>query len=131
MQSPLQAPTTSTDPKSVKVNLSTGAGVDIEWKDGHVSHFPFVFLRDACPCAMCEDERAKNGLRRGEAPKLAPGALPMFKPAPKPVSAEGVGKYAIKFTWNDTHDLGIYSWSLLRELCPCSECSVKRTALVP
>ena len=40
------------DPKSVKVNLSMGTGVDIEWKDGHVSHYPFVFLRDACPCAF-------------------------------------------------------------------------------
>jgi len=26
------------DPKSVKVNLTTGTGVDIEWKDGHRSH---------------------------------------------------------------------------------------------
>ncbi len=27
------------DPKSVKVNLTTGTGVDIEWKDGHRSHY--------------------------------------------------------------------------------------------
>jgi len=37
MQSPLQAAGAATDPKSVKVNLTTGAGVDIEWNDGHVS----------------------------------------------------------------------------------------------
>ena len=55
-------------------------------------------------------------------PRLAPGALPMFKAAARPVSAEGVGKYAIKFSWNDSHDLGIYSWKLLRELCQCEEC---------
>ncbi len=122
MQSPLQAPTAATDPKSVKVNLSTGTGVDIEWADGHVSHYGFVFLRDACPCAMCEEERAKDGRRRGDAPRLAPGALPMFKAAAKPVSAEGIGKYAIKFKWNDDHDLGIYSWKFLREVCPCEEC---------
>jgi DUF971 family protein len=122
MQSPLQAPTAATDPKSVKVNLTTGAGVDIDWADGHASHYSFVFLRDACPCAMCEEERAKTGRRRGEPPKLAPGALPMFKPAVKALSAEAIGKYAIKFKWNDDHDLGIYSWKLLRELCPCEEC---------
>ncbi len=63
MQSPLQAATAATDPKSVKVNLSTGTGVDIEWNDGHVSHYNFVYLRDACPCAMCEDERGKAGRR--------------------------------------------------------------------
>jgi DUF971 family protein len=122
MQSPLQTQTSATDPKSVKVNISTGTGMDIEWKDGHVSHFGFAFLHDACPCAMCEDERGKSGRRPGEPIPLAPGALPMFKPAAKPVSAEGVGKYAIKFAWNDGHDLGIYSWRLLRELCPCEEC---------
>jgi DUF971 family protein len=127
MQSPLQSPTSATDPKSVKVNISTGTGTDIEWKDGHVSHFSFAFLRDACPCAMCEDERGKSGRRPGEPVPLAPGSLPMFKPAARPISAEGVGKYAIKFVWNDGHELGIYSWRLLRELCPCAECKAAET----
>jgi DUF971 family protein len=122
MQSPLQTPTAATDPKSVKVNLTTGTGVDIVWGDGHASHYDFVYLRDACPCAMCEDERGKDGRRHGEPAKPAPGALPMFKAAAKPVSAEGVGKYAIKFKWNDDHDLGIYSWRFLRDVCPCEEC---------
>jgi DUF971 family protein len=122
MQSPLQSPTAATDPKSVKVNLTTGTGVDIEWSDGHASHYSFIYLRDACPCAMCDDAREKAGLRRGEAAKPPPEALPMFKAAAKPLSAEGVGKYAIKFSWNDGHDLGIYSWKLLRELCPCESC---------
>jgi DUF971 family protein len=100
--------------------------MDIEWKDGHVSHYPFVYLRDACPCAMCEEERGKAGRQRGEPPKLAPGALPMFKAAAKPLSAEGIGKYAIRFKWNDDHDLGIYSWKFLREVCPCHECQEAR-----
>ena len=126
MQSPLQAPTAATDPKSVKVNLTAGTGVDIEWGDGHISHYPFVFLRNACPCAMCNEEREKAGRKPGLPPKPAPGALPMFKPAPKPVSAEGIGKYAIKFTWNDDHDLGLYSWKYLRDVCPCMECQAAR-----
>jgi DUF971 family protein len=126
MQSPLQTPTFATDPKSVKVNLTTGSGVDIEWRDGHISHYGFVFLRNACPCAMCAEEREKSGREPGDVPRLAPGALPMFKPAAKPVSAEGVGKYAIKFMWNDDHDLGLYSWKYLREICPCEECKRSR-----
>jgi DUF971 family protein len=128
MQSPLQSPTASTDPKSVKVNLTSGTGVDIEWNDGHVSHYNFVYLRDACPCAMCEDERGKTGRRPGEPATAAPRALLIFKPHAKPLSAEGVGKYAIKFSWNDNHDLGIYSWKFLREICPCEECKASRTA---
>jgi DUF971 family protein len=111
------------DPKSVKVNLTTGAGMDIEWSDGHHSHYSFVFLRDACPCALCNEEREKSGRKPGEPPKTKPGELPMFKPAAKPISAEGVGKYAIKFNWNDGHDLGIYSWTFLREWCPCPQCA--------
>jgi DUF971 family protein len=47
----------------------------------------------------------------------------MFKPAVKPESAEGVGKYAIKFNWNDGHNLGIYSWKWLREICGCEQCA--------
>ena len=101
--------------------------MDIEWKDGHVSHYPFTFLRDACPCALCDEERSKSDREPGEAPKLAPGSLPMFKAAAKPWSAEGVGKYAIRFNWNDGHELGIYSWAFLRELCPCEECKRGKT----
>ena len=114
------------DPKSVKVNLSTGTGLDIEWKDGHRSHYSFPFLRDACPCALCDEARSKTHQRPGEPPKLAAGALPMFKPAVKAVSAEGVGKYAIKFHFNDDHELGIYSWQFLRDWCPCEECKAVR-----
>lgn len=112
----------STDPKTVKVHLSTGEGLDIAWKDGHQSHYSFAFLRDACPCALCDDERGKTGRKIGEPQKLAPGTLPMYKEKAKPVSAEGVGKYAIRFEWNDDHNLGIYSWKFLREVCRCQEC---------
>lgn len=111
------------DPKSVKVDISGGTGVVIDWKDGHRSDYTFPFLRDACPCALCDEERGKTGRKPGETPKLAPGALPMFKPAAKPLSAEPVGKYAIRFRWNDNHELGIYSWQFLRDVCPCEECS--------
>jgi DUF971 family protein len=112
----------SADPKSVKVHLTSGKGVDIEWKDGHISGYTFPYLRDACPCALCQEERKNTNCKPGEPPKSKPGELPMFRAAPKPESAEGVGKYAIKFKWNDGHELGIYSWQWLREICPCQEC---------
>jgi len=114
------------DPKSVKVHLNEGTGVEIEWKDGHLSQYTFPFLRDACPCAMCDDEREKNGREPGQPPTTKPGELPMFKALAKAVSAEGVGKYAIRFKWNDGHELGIYSWQWLRQICPCSECQKEK-----
>ena len=47
-------------PASVKVHVSSGAGVDITWADGHASHYDFAYLREECPCAMCNDERMKK-----------------------------------------------------------------------
>jgi DUF971 family protein len=120
----------SADPKSVNVHLTTGTGVEIEWADGHLSEYAFPFLRDACPCALCDEERTKSGRLPGEAPHLKPGELPMFKAQAKPASAEGVGKYALKFKWNDGHELGIYSWRWLREICPCDECRSTRKTKV-
>jgi len=72
------------------------------------------------------EERGKTGRRPGDPATAAPGALLIFKPTAKPLAAEGVGKYAIKFSWNDNHDLGIYSWKFLREVCPCDECKKSR-----
>ena len=113
---------TSADPKSVKVHLKEGTGVEIEWKDGHLSNYSFPFLRDACPCALCDEERSKSGVKPGQPAVPKPGELPMYKPTVKALSAAAVGKYAIKFNWNDGHELGIYSWQWLREICPCDEC---------
>ena len=112
----------SADPKSVKVHLKEGTGVDIEWKDGHLSNYSFPFLRDACPCALCDEERSKSGLGPGQPAVPKPGELPMYKPAVKALSAGPVGKYAIQFHWNDGHELGLYSWEWLREICPCDQC---------
>ena len=118
-------PPPAPDPKSVVVNLTSGTGVEIEWKDGHRSSYSFPFLRDACPCALCDDERGKDGREPGEPPKTKPGELPMYRAPARPVKAEAVGKYAIRFTWSDGHEHGIYSWDFLRDICPCEECRGK------
>jgi DUF971 family protein len=115
-------------PKSVKVHKSTGAGMDIEWKDGHYSSYTFPYLRNACPCALCNEERQKEGREPGDPPKPVAGALPLFKAVARPTEVEAVGKYAMRFKWNDAHEHGIYSWEFLREICPCDECKAKRDA---
>jgi DUF971 family protein len=121
----------SADPKSVKVNVTTGTGVEIEWKDGHQSAYSFPFLRDACPCATCKEERDKDGRQPGDPLKPVAGALPMFKAAARPVDVKPVGKYAISFKWNDGHETGIYSWQYLREQCTCPECKARRAMEQP
>jgi DUF971 family protein len=115
-------------PASVKIHVSSGAGVDIGWADGHASHFDFVYLRDHCPCATCNDERGKKESQPESSPSFASSpALPMFKPKPKAQSAQAVGQYAIQIFFSDGHSTGIYSYDLLRSICPCAECAPKRT----
>src|SRR5215470_15377743 len=116
------------DPKSVKVHLTSGEGVEVQWGDGHSSQYSFPFLRNACPCALCDEERTKTGRQPGEDPRQVPGELPMFKLAAKPVSAEPVGKYALRFKWNDPHEFGIYSGQWRGDICPGEECRAAKKA---
>ena len=113
-------------PASVKVHVSSGAGIDITWSDGHASHYDFAYLREECPCALCNDERQKKREAKFSA---APGALmgssvlPMFKPKLAAKSAHAVGNYALQIDFNDGHTAGIYSFDYLRTICPCAECA--------
>src|SRR3954452_12622608 len=81
------SPSLANDPRSVKVNVSSGSGVEIEWKDGHHSLYLFSFLRDACLCALCDDERQNSGRKLVEVPNLPPGSLPLFKAQAKALVA--------------------------------------------
>jgi DUF971 family protein len=111
-------------PTAVKVHVKTGAGVDITWADGHSSHFDFPYLRDNCPCATCNDERAKKHSAPASGPTLAPSPLlPMYKPKARAQSATQVGNYAIQIFFNDGHSTGIFSYDYLRTVCPCAECA--------
>jgi DUF971 family protein len=107
---------------SVRIHVSTGAGVDITWADGHQSHYDFAYLREECPCATCNDERGKKQAFAAAAP--APSAvLPMFKPKPRAKSAAVMGNYAVQIIFSDGHSTGIYSYDHLRSICPCTECA--------
>jgi DUF971 family protein len=123
-------------PASVKVHVSSGAGVDIAWADGHSSHYGFAYLREQCPCAMCNDERQKRAqgqqkdeqLKKenaslGAAPALSSPLLPMYKPKLTAKAAHAVGNYALQIDFNDGHATGIFSFDFLRTICPCEECA--------
>jgi DUF971 family protein len=109
-------------PTAVKVHVKTGAGVDITWADGHSSHFDFAFLRENCPCATCNDERAKKESHPGP-DLLSSPLLPMYKPKARAQAATQVGNYAIQINFTDGHSTGIFSYDYLRTLCPCDDCA--------
>jgi DUF971 family protein len=109
-------------PASVKIHVTSGTGVDIVWSDEHVSHYDFAYLRDECPCATCNEDREKKRAFASAGP-TSPAALPMFKPKTRAQAATIVGNYAIQITFNDGHATGIYSYDILRTICPCADCA--------
>jgi len=84
----------------------------VTWEDGHVSTFGLDYLRSWCPCAQCQGH--------------APQARYLELTGQDLTHLEAVGNYAIAFTWADGHNTGIYSFRLLRSLCPCQECGGER-----
>ncbi len=95
------------------IEVDRARSVTLTWPDGHVSRFSLEQLRLACPCAFCRNRRD-----RGEPAWSGAGAAGELR-------AEGaklVGHWGLQLHWNDGHETGIYSWSLLRGWCPCPEC---------
>ena len=82
--------------------------VVVTWDDSHSSIFPLDYLRSWCPCASCQGH--------------APDAKYLGIEGQELVHLDGVGNYAISLTWQDGHNTGIYSFRLLRQLCPCEAC---------
>jgi len=110
-------------PVEIKVNVTTGAGLDVVWSDGHASHYEFAYLREHCPCATCNDERKKKAeFAAGATGTAMKAELPMFKPKPKARGAHAVGNYALQIDFTDGHSTGIYSYDFLRTICPCPAC---------
>jgi DUF971 family protein len=78
----------------------------IAWRDGVVAHYPFLFLRDLCPCATCVDELTGEKVLD---PKKIPADIHVR-------GADYVGNYALRIVWSDGHDSGIFSFRYLRDL---------------
>ena len=114
-------------PVEVEVHVSTGEGVDVVWSDGHRSHYDFPYLREQCPCALCDDERKKKAAAPFAAETGAVAgmgaSLPMYKPKARARAARAVGQYALQIEFTDGHSTGIYSFGYLREICPCEACA--------
>lgn len=100
-------------PKSIR---REGDGLLIEWTDGFRGAIAFRKLRDACPCATCNEKRQQppNPLQLLSDAELRAGA-------PVPVAMPARGAYAYQIVWNDGHDTGIFSLELLRKLSDPAE----------
>lgn len=119
----------------VHMQWNSDGSVAIVWDDAHESTYALPFLREKCPCATCRGTHGppttlvrtnKAGFNIVSGPVGSGGRS-------SPVAAEvkqvvPVGQYAIRFTWGDGHDSGLYSYRYLRSICPCPECETARTA---
>jgi len=105
--------------------------LEVGWSDGRRSRYGFDLLRSVCPCATCNDRRAKAGVAsRSGAGAAAEGAGGRGGPlhvlganAARPgaidiVSVTPVGRYAINLRFSDGHAYGIFTFDFLRELDP-------------
>lgn len=99
-------------PLPQNIDAPTPDAVRILWRDGHESVYENLFLRVSCPCAGCVNEW--TGERT-----VNPATIP---PGIRPTSWHLVGQYALSIAFSDGHGTGIYSFDLLRELCPCPLC---------
>jgi DUF971 family protein len=115
-------PRIAVTPEKVRVLLTEGKGLEIDWADGHKSAWTFAWLRNGCPCATCNEERKLDGRHPGQPKKKPADLLPMYSAPAKPGSVHPVGRYALQFNWLDGHTSGIYSWEYLRRHCQCQEC---------
>ena len=98
-------------PEPREIELSSGdKQLTVRWSDGHQSTYSLEYLRGFCPCAQCQGHQL--------------GAWTFVKSASdiSVTAIEEVGNYAVSITFSDTHSTGIYSWEVLRELCPCEGC---------
>jgi DUF971 family protein len=77
----------------------------VTWTDRQ-AELPFVFLRGQCECAHCVNEW--TGERMLDLATI-PADIAIEK-------LEQVGGYAIRISWSDGHNSGLYTWDRLRKI---------------
>ena len=115
----------SPDPASAtlptRIHADRGAGtLELEWADGHLTTYVAHDLRWLCPCAHCRGEAGMPGWLDTN-PTLSDEQTRM-------VDIHLVGNYAVAPEWADGHHTGYYTFTLLRDRCPCGICATERAA---
>lgn len=98
---------TAPGPRPVRVRVRRAERVvDIAFDDGAAFQLPAELLRVESPSAEVQGHSGPKQLVSG---KRDVGIA----------AVEPVGHYAIRISFDDGHNTGIYSWSYLRELGEC------------
>ncbi len=79
---------------------------ELDWADGPMTRVAFRDLRLLCPCAACVDEFTGERIVN---PAMVPTDV-------APTGMRYSGLYALKISWSDGHDTGLYSWEYLAKL---------------
>ncbi len=102
-------------PRPKHLDLKKDAALTITWEDGRVSVYPIGYLRKLSPSA---DMRELRELQQRNPLTVLPSKFTDHEGPLTAVDAELLGNYAIKITFSDGHNTGIYSWQYLREIDP-------------
>ena len=90
------------------------SGVEVEWGDGHLSHFHHIWLRDVCPCQECV-------VSSGERYLVSTSVEPDLTAEKVELTPSG----ALEILWTDAHRTQLEAqW--LREHCYSAEERAKR-----
>ena len=102
-----------TKPTTIEVDIKQSE-VRIVWADGYRSVYSLDYLRQICPCAVCNQQRNNQDPLRLLTPDqvVEKGELQAERPV------EMVGNYALQFFWADGHNTGIYAFDFLRRKSP-------------
>lgn len=98
-----QSPNTPPTPTEIHVHKDR-AGLSVAFDDGAVFDLSAEYLRVESPSAEVKGHGADTAITLGG------------KRAVTISDAEPVGNYAIRLIFDDGHDTGLYSWSLLHRL---------------
>ena len=81
--------------------------LELTWSPDDIARLPYPYLRGECPCALCRDEWSGERI-------LDKSSIPNDL---KLEGMEGIGSYAVRFSWSDGHTSGLYTWENLQRLC--------------
>lgn len=91
----------------MQIRIKEKKYLSILWEDNSEYLIKLTNLRNSCPCAVCQEERAKQN----------PGYIPIYSDDQVTVqNIKVIGYYALNIVWKDGHSTGIYEYFRLREM---------------
>lgn len=93
-------------PTSIRALRGEGI-LELGWPTGTAYRLPFKYVRGECPCASCIEEwTGRRILNLDSIPETI-----------VPTEIKPVGNYALKISWSDGHNTGLYTWDHLWTIC--------------